>query len=139
MIRHFCLVVSAPALDGTGCEFDSWQCSWSLRLIGSLRVSLGTYGLTKNCVKNIHSANAYTYYHLKHVQRMVQEFSTFLNQPKCMGWIKFRVLSDALLIINKISTWVRGLKDFNKQGLRQDAKTRGLASRGWQREQSKNS
>ena len=47
------LVVSAIAQDGTGCEFDSWQCriyipcSLSLRLLGSLRGSLGTYGLTQ--------------------------------------------------------------------------------------------
>ena len=47
-------MVSAPAWDGTGREFDSWQCrinipcSLSLRLLGSLRRSLGTYG--KNCV-----------------------------------------------------------------------------------------
>ena len=47
------LVVSAPAWDGTGREFDSWQCriyipcSLSLRLLGSLRGSLGTYGLTQ--------------------------------------------------------------------------------------------
>ena len=49
--RNVCncgLVVSAPARDGTGCEFDSWQCriyipcSLSLRLLGSLRGSLGT-------------------------------------------------------------------------------------------------
>ena len=45
--------LSAPAWDGTGREFDSWQCriyipcSWSLRLLGSLRGSLGTYGLTQ--------------------------------------------------------------------------------------------
>ena len=50
---HCGLVVSAPAWDGTGCEFDSWQCriyipcSLSLRLLGSLRGSLGTYGLTQ--------------------------------------------------------------------------------------------
>ena len=25
-VRHCGLVVSAPAWDGTGCEFDSWQC-----------------------------------------------------------------------------------------------------------------
>ena len=54
------LVVSAPAWDGTGCEFDSWQCriytpcSWSLRLLEFLRGSLGTYGLTqKLCLKNM--------------------------------------------------------------------------------------
>ena len=47
------IVVSVSALDGTGCEFDSWQCriyipcSLSLRLLGSLRGSLGTYGLTQ--------------------------------------------------------------------------------------------
>ena len=47
------LVVSAPAWNGTGREFDSWQCqiyipcSLSLRLLGSLRGSLGTYGLTQ--------------------------------------------------------------------------------------------
>ena len=44
-------MVSAPAWDGTGREFDSWQCriyipcSLSLRLLGSFRGSLGTYGL----------------------------------------------------------------------------------------------
>ena len=53
---HCGLVVSAPAWDGTGCEFDSWQCriyipcSLSLRLLGSLRGSLGTYGLTTKIV-----------------------------------------------------------------------------------------
>ena len=57
--RHCGLVVSAPAWDGTGCEFDSWQCriyipcSLSLRLLGSLRGALGTNGLTqKLCKKN---------------------------------------------------------------------------------------
>ena len=50
--RHCGLVVSAPSCDGSGCEFDSWQCriyipcSLTLRLLGSLRGSLGTYGLT---------------------------------------------------------------------------------------------
>ena len=44
-IRHYGLVVSAPAWDGTGCEFDSWQCriyipcSLSLRLLKYPRVS----------------------------------------------------------------------------------------------------
>ena len=53
LVRHCGLVGSAPAWDGTGCEFDSWQCrinipcSLSLRLLGSLRGSLGTYGLTQ--------------------------------------------------------------------------------------------
>ena len=48
------IVVSAPAWDETGCEFDCWQCriyircSLSLRSLGSLLVSLGTY---KKCVK----------------------------------------------------------------------------------------
>ena len=52
IVRHCGLVVSAPAWDGTGCEFNSWQCwiyipcSSSLRLLGYLRVS-GTYGLTQ--------------------------------------------------------------------------------------------
>ena len=52
-VRHCGLVVSAPAWDGTGCEFDSRPCriyipcSLSLRLLGSLRGSLGTYGLTQ--------------------------------------------------------------------------------------------
>ena len=46
-------MVSAPPCDGSGCEFDSWQCriyipcSLTLRLLGSLRGSLGTYGLTQ--------------------------------------------------------------------------------------------
>ena len=50
IVRHCGLVVSAPAWDGTGCEFDFWQCriyipcSLSLRLLGSLR---GSYGLTQ--------------------------------------------------------------------------------------------
>ena len=55
---------SAPAWDGTGCEFDSWQCriyvlrSLSLRLLGSFRGSLGTYGLTqKLCLKYILNTN----------------------------------------------------------------------------------
>ena len=53
-VHHCGLVVSAPAWDGTGCEFDSWQCriyipcSLSLRLLGSLQGSLGWH---KNCVK----------------------------------------------------------------------------------------
>ena len=52
-VRYCGLVVSVPAWNGTGCEFDSWQCriyipcSLSLRLLGSLRGSLGTYGLTQ--------------------------------------------------------------------------------------------
>ena len=39
IVRQCGLVVSAPAWDGTGCEFDSWQCriyipcSLSLRLL----------------------------------------------------------------------------------------------------------
>ena len=51
--RHCGLVVTAPACDGTGCEFDSWRfriyipCSLSLRLLELLRGSLGTYGLTQ--------------------------------------------------------------------------------------------
>ena len=60
-VRHCGLAVSAPIWDGTGCEFDSWQCriyiyipfSLSLWLLGSLRGSLGAYGLTqKLCWKN---------------------------------------------------------------------------------------
>ena len=53
-VRHCGLVSSALAWDGTGCEFDSWQCriyipcSLSLRLLGSFfQGSLGTYGLTQ--------------------------------------------------------------------------------------------
>ena len=60
IVRHCGLVGSVPAWDRTGCEFDSWQCqiyipcSLSLRLLGSLRGSLGTYGLTqKLCWKKI--------------------------------------------------------------------------------------
>ena len=50
-------MVSAPAWDGTGCEFDSWQCriyipcSLSLRLLGSLRGSWVHMAWHKNCVK----------------------------------------------------------------------------------------
>ena len=57
-VRQCGLVESAPTWNGTGCEFDSWQCriyipcSLSLRLLGSLQGSLGTYGLTqKLCLK----------------------------------------------------------------------------------------
>ena len=52
-VRHCGLVVPAPAWDETGCEFDSWYCriyipcSLNLRLLGSLRGSLDTYGLTQ--------------------------------------------------------------------------------------------
>ena len=52
-VRHIGLVVSFPACDETGREFDSWQCriyipcSLSLRLLGSLQGSLGTYGFTQ--------------------------------------------------------------------------------------------
>ena len=60
-VRHCGLVVLTPIWDGTGCEFDSWQCriyipcSLSLRLLGSLRGSLGTYGLTRKlCLKKDH-------------------------------------------------------------------------------------
>ena len=63
-VRHCGLVVSAPAWDGTDCEFDSWQCriyipcSLSSRLLGSLRGSLGTYGLTqKLCLKSLAQMN----------------------------------------------------------------------------------
>ena len=59
-------MVSAPAWDGTGCELDSWQsriyipCSLSLRLLGFLRGSLGTYGLnTKIVLKNFHNNDNY--------------------------------------------------------------------------------
>ena len=58
-VRHCGPVVSAPAWNGTGCEFDSWQCriyipcSLSLRLLGSHRGSLGSLHIAwhKNCVK----------------------------------------------------------------------------------------
>ena len=60
--RHCGLVGSAPTWNGTGCEFDSGKfriympCSLSLRLLGSLRGSLGTYGLTqKLCLKKCQS------------------------------------------------------------------------------------
>ena len=61
LIRHCGLVGSACTWDGTSCEFNSWQCqtysyhipcSQSLRLLGFLWGSLGTYGLTqKLCLK----------------------------------------------------------------------------------------
>ena len=56
IVRDCGLVVSTPAWDGTGWEFDSWQCrtyipcSLSLRLLGSLRGSLGTYELDTKIV-----------------------------------------------------------------------------------------
>ena len=57
-VCHCGLVVSAPAWDWTGCDFDSWQCwiyipcSSSLRLLGTLQGFLGAYGLTqKLCLK----------------------------------------------------------------------------------------
>ena len=48
--RHCGLVVSAPAWDGTGCEFDSWQC-WIYIYIYipcslSLRLQLGPFGFS---------------------------------------------------------------------------------------------
>ena len=55
-VRHCGLVGSAPALDGTGCEFDSCgiyiPCSLSLWLLGSLRVLWVHMAWHKNCVKN---------------------------------------------------------------------------------------
>ena len=50
--RHCVVVVSAPAWDGTGCEFDAWQCRIYIHvheptITWSLRGSLGTYGLTQ--------------------------------------------------------------------------------------------
>ena len=67
-LSHCGLVISAPAWDGTGCEFDSWQCriyipcSLSLRLLGSLRGSLGTRDVRPRGLasrpKNLASASA---------------------------------------------------------------------------------
>ena len=44
-VRHCGLVVSAPAWDGTGCEFDSWQCRiyishvhWAYDYLGPVEV-----------------------------------------------------------------------------------------------------
>ena len=57
-IRHCGLVGSAPAWDGTGCEFDSWQCqiyipcSLSLRLLGLFGVFWVHMAWHKNCVEN---------------------------------------------------------------------------------------
>ena len=57
IVCHCGLVGSPPAWDGTGCEFDSWQCqiyipcSLSLWLLGSLRSSLVHMAWHKNCVK----------------------------------------------------------------------------------------
>ena len=53
-VRHWGLVGSACTWDGTGCEFDSLQCQIyiscsliTITVLGSLRSSLGTYGLTQ--------------------------------------------------------------------------------------------
>ena len=57
MIGTSGLVGSAPAWDGTGCEFDSWHCriyipcSLSLRLLGSLWSLWVHMAWHKNCVK----------------------------------------------------------------------------------------
>ena len=62
--RHCGLVGSAPTWDGTGCEFDSWQCrinipsfpcSLSLRLLSDYFVPFGVFWVhmvwPENCVK----------------------------------------------------------------------------------------
>ena len=62
-VRHCGLVESARTWDGTGCEFDSWQCriyiishvhrAYDYSKLGSFRGSLSTYGLIqKLCRKN---------------------------------------------------------------------------------------
>ena len=95
------LVVSAPAWDGTGCEFDSWQCriyipcSLSLRLLGSLRGSLGTNGLTqKLCRKN----------KLKKLEKMDHIRKYITLQVLCLdgGGIRGLVLTQILLEIERI-------------------------------------
>ena len=65
-VRHCGLVGSAPAWDGTGCEFNSWQCRiyipCSLRLRLGTWVpsgSLGTYGLTQKLCEKLR-ISAYT-------------------------------------------------------------------------------
>ena len=45
-VRHCGLAVSAPAWDGTGCEFDSWQCR--IYILGVLWVHMAWH---KNCVE----------------------------------------------------------------------------------------
>ena len=62
------IVASSPAWDGTGCELDSWQCrryitcTLSLRLLGSFRGFLDTYGLTqKLCLKNIYTQHIWVF------------------------------------------------------------------------------
>ena len=42
--HHWGLVGSAPAWDGTGCEFDSWQCRIYIPCSLSLYDYLGTFG-----------------------------------------------------------------------------------------------
>ena len=58
---HYGLVVSAPVWDGTGCEFDSWQCRIYNYISHVQRAYdyLGSFGVLwvhmawhKNCVKN---------------------------------------------------------------------------------------
>ena len=66
-VRHCGLVVLAPAWDGTGCEFDSWQCriyipcSLSLWLLGFLRGSWVHMAWNKNCVEKIKSMTRLTW------------------------------------------------------------------------------
>ena len=61
-IRHSGLVRSAPAWDGTGCEFDSWQCRiciilyishvhWAYDYLGPFGVLWVHMAWHKNCVR----------------------------------------------------------------------------------------
>ena len=105
-VRHCGLVGSASAWDGTGCEFDSWQCriyfpcSLSLRLLGFLRGSLGTYGLTqKLCLKK--TDKLYRGWML--VSYMVESFQNSIMQLQQK--IRFYWLE---------KSWVHGKSNTNK-------------------------
>ena len=60
VVRHCGLLGSAPAWDGTGCEFDSWQCRIYIPCALSLYDYLGPCGVLwvhiawhNNCVKKV--------------------------------------------------------------------------------------
>ena len=112
-VRHCGLLVSTPAWDGTGCEFDSWQCriyipcSLSLRLLGSLRGSPGTYGLTQKIVFKKKSFLGFLAQSCNSCSKLVQvshnscywmhfKFLYVYRQPSC--FIRSRIFSFLMFV-----------------------------------------
>ena len=97
------LVESAPSWDGTGCEFDSRQCriylpcSLSLRLLGSLRRSLGSLAWHKICVKKIRqncaghwiwktTVNTAIFFYINHEPRICGNIHQDLSDSTNPAW-----------------------------------------------------